>query len=134
MGRVGSSTSNTDPIPTSAWTSFRLITPSRAPLVLFVHGGGWAVGDKAQYAAVGVRLARAGFVVAIVNYRLSPPAQHPAHAEDVARAVAWCYRQAPYYGADPERFYVIGHSSGAHLAALVALDPAYLAAEGSIRR
>src|SRR4051794_6488412 len=103
---------------------------SHAPLVLFVHGGGWAVGDKSQYAAVGVRLARAGFVTAIVNYRLSPPARHPAHAEDVARAVAWCYRQAPYYGADRERFYVLGHSSGAHLAALVALDPSYLAAEG----
>jgi len=103
---------------------------NRAPFILFVHGGGWAVGDKAQYAAVGGSLARAGFVVAIVNYRLSPPARHPAHAEDVARAVAWCYRQARYYGADAERFYVIGHSSGAHLAALVALDPSYLAAEG----
>jgi acetyl esterase/lipase len=103
---------------------------NRAPFILFVHGGGWAVGDKAQYAAVGGSLARAGFVVAIVNYRLSPPARHPAHAEDVARAVAWCYRQAPYHGADPGRFCAIGHSSGAHLAALVALDPTYLAAEG----
>src|SRR3954447_22775173 len=103
---------------------------SQAPFILFVHGGGWAVGDKSQYAAVGASLARAGFVVAIVNYRLSPPAQHPAHTEDVARAVAWCYRQALYHGADPERFYAIGHSSGAHLAALVALDPSYLAAEG----
>jgi acetyl esterase/lipase len=102
----------------------------RAPFAVFIHGGGWAVGDKSQYAAVGARLAREGIVTAIVNYRLSPPAQHPAHAEDVARAVAWCYRQAPYYGADRERFYVLGHSSGAHLAALVALDPTYLAAEG----
>jgi acetyl esterase/lipase len=118
------------PDPAQCLDIFSPERASQAPFVLFVHGGGWAVGDKSQYAAVGVRLARAGFVVAIVNYRLSPPALHPAHAEDVARAVAWCYRQAPYYGADSKRFYVIGHSSGAHLAALVALDPTYLAAEG----
>ena len=74
--------------------------PVRAPLVLCAHGGGWSVGDKSQYAVVGKRLAREGLVTAIANYRLSPTVQHPAHAQDVARAVAWCYRHAADYGAD----------------------------------
>jgi acetyl esterase/lipase len=101
-----------------------------APIVLFIHAGGWSVGDKSQYATVGDRLSNEGMVVATVNYRLSPAVQHPVHAEDVARAVAWCYSHAARYGADPERLCLIGHSSGAHLAALVALDPTYLAAQG----
>ncbi len=104
--------------------------PSRAPLVLLIHGGGWSVGDKGQYAAVGDRLACEGLVAAVVNYRLSPAVQHPAHVQDVARAVAWCHRHAARYGANPAQLCLMGHSSGAHLAALVALDPTYLAAEG----
>jgi acetyl esterase/lipase len=56
--------------------------------------------------------------------------QHPAHARDVAAAVAWLYRHATEYGGDPARLTLIGHSAGAHLAALVALDPSYLAEQG----
>jgi len=104
--------------------------PVAAPLLVFVHGGGWSVGDKAQYAAVGNRLACEGLVSMFVNYRLSPAVQHPAHAQDVAQAIAWCYRNAAAYGADREHLCLMGHSSGAHLAALVALEPSYLAAEG----
>jgi len=104
--------------------------PAAAPLLVFVHGGGWSVGDKAQYAAVGNRLACEGLVSMMINYRLSPAVQHPAHAQDVAQAIAWGYRNAATYGADPERLCLMGHSSGAHLAALVALAPSYLAAEG----
>jgi acetyl esterase/lipase len=101
-----------------------------APLVMFVHGGGWSVGDKAQYAAVGNHLAREGLVTVIVNYRLSPAVQHPTHAQDVAQAIRWCHRNAARCGADPERLCLFGHSSGAHLAALVTLEPSYLAAQG----
>jgi len=101
-----------------------------APVVLFVHGGGWSVGDKSQYAAVGNRLAREGLAAMIVNYRLSPAVQHPTHVRDVAQAIGWCVRHAASYGADPARLCLMGHSSGAHLAALVALEPSYLAAEG----
>jgi acetyl esterase/lipase len=109
-----------------------LYVPNQAaagPLVVFVHGGGWSVGDKAIDAALGTWLAAAGFVVALTNYRLSPAVQHPAHVEDVAQAIGWCHRHAARYGADPERLYLIGHSSGAQLAALVTLDPRYLAAQ-----
>jgi len=104
--------------------------PAHDAFILLVHGGGWSVGDKEQYAAVGERLVQEGWVVAIANYRLSPAVKHPTHVEDVARAVAWCHARAADYGADPDRFCIIGHSSGAHLAALVALDPTYLGAHG----
>jgi acetyl esterase/lipase len=110
-----------------------LFVPERsapAAMVLFVHGGAWSVGDKSQYTVVGERLAHEGRVAALTNHRLSPAVQHPAHVQDVARAVAWFYNHAVEYGGDPERFYLIGHSSGAHLASLVALDATYLAAEG----
>ncbi len=93
-------------------------------MVLVIHGGAWSVGDKAQYAAVGDWLAGVGLVAALANHRLSPAVQHPLHGQDVARAVAWLYRRAARLGGDPQRFHLAGHSSGAHLASLVALDPA----------
>jgi acetyl esterase/lipase len=116
-----------------AYQCLDLYLPDRsagAPLVVLLHGGAWSVGDKSQYAVVGERLAHEGYLTAIANYRLSPAVQHPAHAQDVARAVAWCHRHAADYGGDPGRLCLVGHSSGAHLASLVALDPTYLAAEG----
>ncbi len=100
------------------------------PAVLFVHGGGWSIGDKAQFAWLGQQLAAQGVVTALANYRLSPAVQHPEHTKDVARAVAWLYRNAAAYGGDPAHLYVVGHSAGAHMAALVALDRSYLLAEG----
>jgi acetyl esterase/lipase len=100
-----------------------------APMLLFVHGGGWSMGDKAELSWLGSKLAEQGVLVAVANYRLSPAVQHPAHAQDVAHALAWLYRNGANYGGDPQRLYVGGHSAGAHLAALVSLDSSYLAAE-----
>jgi acetyl esterase/lipase len=99
-------------------------------MLLFVHGGGWASGDKAELRWLAEKLAREGVLVALANYRLSPAVQHPAHAQDVARAAAWLYRHGAEHGGDPARLYLAGHSAGAHLAALVSLDATYLAAEG----
>jgi acetyl esterase/lipase len=99
-------------------------------LVLFVHGGGWSLGDKSDLAWLGEQLARQGVLVAVPNYRLSPAVQHPTHVRDVAQAVAWLSRQGASYGGDPRHLYLAGHSAGAHLASLVALDPTYLAAVG----
>jgi acetyl esterase/lipase len=105
-------------------------TSGPTPMLLFVHGGGWSMGDKSELSWLGAKLAEQGVLVAVANYRLSPAVQHPAHAQDVARAVAWLYRNGASYGGDPQRLYVGGHSAGAHLASLVALDDTFLAAEG----
>jgi acetyl esterase/lipase len=99
-------------------------------MVLFVHGGAWSMGDKRQFAWLGDQLARQGMIVAVANYRLSPAVHHPAHAQDVAKVVAWLYQHGPDFGGDPQQLYVAGHSAGAHLVSLVALDDSYLAAEG----
>jgi acetyl esterase/lipase len=101
-----------------------------APVLIFVHGGGWTSGDKNLYSFIGRAFAEQGFVTAVINYRLSPQVQHPAHIEDVARAFAWVYRNIAQYGGNPEKIFVMGHSAGGHLVALLALDEKYLQAHG----
>jgi len=96
------------------------------PVAVFVHGGSWSFGDKALYGHLGMFLARHGVGAALVNYRLSPRVRHPEHARDVAAAVAWTRRHVRAHGGDPHRMYLMGHSAGAHLAALLATDPAHL--------
>ena len=65
-----------------------------------------------------------------MNYRLSPAVSHPEHVRDVARAFSWLKAHADAYGGDPDRVFIMGHSAGAHLVALMALDPQYLAEQG----
>ncbi len=101
-----------------------------APALIFVHGGGWTSGDKNLYAFIGRTFAQQGFVTAVINYRLSPEVQHPAHIEDVARAFAWVHKNISQYGGNPEKIFIMGHSAGGHLAALLALDEKYLQAHG----
>jgi len=99
-----------------------------APVVVSIHGGALREGDKSGQAFVGQRFAAAGFVTMVINYRLSPSVAHPAHVEDAAHAVAWARSHAGEYGGDPKKLFVIGHSAGAYLAALLTLDPKYLGA------
>ncbi|UUR07714.1 alpha/beta hydrolase [Sphingomonas glaciei] len=103
-------------------------TIGKAPLLLFVHGGGWSIGDKRICAGQkGVHYLGQGWAFASTNYRLVPQARVEEQAADVAAAIAFLRRQP---GIDPDRIVVMGHSAGAHLAALVATDPAYLKAAG----
>jgi arylformamidase len=102
--------------------------PANAPVIVSIHGGGLRQGDKSQQTFVGQRFAAAGNVTVVVNHRLSPGVAHPAHIEDIATAVAWVKRNIAKYGGDPDKLFVIGHSAGAYLAALLVLDPRYLAA------
>lgn len=104
--------------------------PGPHPLVVFIHGGGWTGGDKAQNAPDAAFFVRQGFAFASVNYRLSPAVRHPVHVQDVARAVAFLRSSAPRFNADPERLVLMGFSSGAHLAALLAADPRHLTTVG----
>ena len=98
------------------------------PLIVFWHGGRWSAGDKSDYRFVGAALAALGCVTVVPNYRLYPEVKMSGFMEDAARAVLWAARHAAAYGADAERLFTMGHSSGAHMAALVALDRRYLEA------
>jgi acetyl esterase/lipase len=101
-----------------------------APVVVFFHGGGWQEGDKAMFRFVGAILAARGYVTVIPNYRLYPAVRFPAFVEDAAAAVAWTRGNVARHGGDPHRIFLMGHSAGAYLAAMLTLDRQWLAAEG----
>ena len=108
-----------------------LSTPagSSYPTLIFVHGGSLTSGDKADAdnAKVCDAFPAAGIACANVNYRLLPAAPWPAPADDVAAAVAWVHRNIGSRGGDPDKLFLLGHSSGAMLVALVGADARYLA-------
>ncbi len=99
---------------------------SNVPVVVYFHGGGLLYGDKNLGQVVARRLLALGIGLVSANYRLSPGVMHPAHIEDAAAATAWVYNNIVEYGGDPRQLYVSGHSAGAYLAALLALDPQHL--------
>ena len=104
---------------------------AHAPILLFLHGGGWSIGDKRQ--AEGAKPAHftaRGWAFASANYRLVPQATVEQQAADIAGAIAWLRAHATEQGLDPDRIVLMGHSAGAHLAALVGTDPRYVAAAG----
>ncbi|MDE2333987.1 MAG: alpha/beta hydrolase [Rhodospirillales bacterium] len=92
------------------------------PTVLFFYGGGWEAGERAMYRFVGSALAACGLACAIPDYRLYPEVRFPDFMEDAAAALAWI---ATRRGVRAERLFVMGHSAGAHIATLLALDPRY---------
>ncbi|MDE4455858.1 alpha/beta hydrolase [Psychrobacter sp. DAB_AL62B] len=95
-----------------AMQSERAITDTY-PMVVFVYGGSWENGTKEEYAFVGQSLAQAGYVTAVINYRKAPEHVYPDYVEDTAQAIAWSYKNAERFHADPKRLAVVGHSSGA---------------------
>lgn len=102
----------------------------QAPVLIFVHGGGWRRGDKKMVGTLVDYAVRHGLLLVSVNYRLSPAVDAGGGAQDVAAAVAWVKANAARYGADPSRVFLSGHSAGAHLAALIAIDTSYLGKHG----
>ena len=106
-------------------------TPAaRRPLVVFFHGGRWSSGSKEEYRFVAAGLAERGSVVVVPNYRLYPTVRMGVAMADAARAVAWAQAVAPRYGADASDTVLMGHSSGAHFAALLATDRRWLERAG----
>ncbi|MBD2714017.1 alpha/beta hydrolase [Microvirga sp. STR05] len=95
---------------------------ARYPVVVFIHGGSWNSGSKGFYSFIGRRLAKQGVVAVIINYRLSPKVEVPAMADDCARAIIWTTEHIADYGGDPQRVFVMGHSAGGGLAALLTAD------------
>ena len=99
-----------------------------APVIVSYYGNQLMGGDKSEDAYIGRRFAAAGFVTAVVNYRLSPAVSHPAHVQDAAASFAWVKRHIAEYGGNADQVFIIGYSAGAYLAALLSTDPRYLAA------
>lgn len=93
----------------------------KAPVLVAVHGGGWQVGSRQSYRYWGLFLARAGYAVFAIDYRLGKPGMYPAAVYDTKAAIQFVRAKAAEFNLDPDRIGLIGDSSGAHLAALVAL-------------
>ena len=93
-----------------------------APLLVFIHGGGWRGGQRADYLVYLVAFAKKGYITATVSYRLLKDGPYPACAEDITDAVQWFYKNGENYGYDPDRIALIGGSAGAHLALLAAYE------------
>lgn len=100
------------------------------PLIVFLYGGSWRMGSKATYPFVALPLAARGAVVVVPDYRLYPEVMFPDFLRDNAAAVAWAASHAGSLGADPHSVFVVGHSAGAYNAAMLALDPRWLAGAG----
>jgi acetyl esterase/lipase len=90
-------------------------------LVICIHGGGWAGGDKGRYGWMAPVFVRKGFAAASITYRFAPKHRSPAQMDDVQRAVRWLRKNAATHGIDPGRFGAIGGSAGGHLASYLAL-------------
>jgi len=100
------------------------------PLVLFLYGGGWRWGSRNRYGFVGTALAERGFIAAVADYRKYPEVRFPEFNHDAAMAAAWLQTQRGDFGLAPGPLHLMGHSAGAHIAALLALDPQYLETAG----
>ncbi len=100
-----------------------------APVVFWIHGGGWQAGDKKEVQLKPQACTEKGFVFVAPNYRLLPTAEMGDIIRDVTKALKWTHDHAAEYGGDPSRVFVMGHSAGAQLAALVCTDDRYLKAE-----
>jgi len=107
---------------------------SLRPVIFWVHGGGWSIGDKTNALTTKLNWAwEQGYIFVSTNYRLSKSGnsvKFPDHPNDVADALAYVYNNIHSYGGDSSRIATMGHSAGAHLVALLASDLDYLSSRG----
>jgi arylformamidase len=99
------------------------------PVVFWIHGGGWQTGDKKEVQLKPQAFTDKGFVFIAPNYRLLPTVEMGDIIRDVTKALRWTHEHAAEHGGDPQKVFVMGHSAGAQLAALVCIDDRYLKAE-----
>lgn len=121
-----------EPLQTLSFWPAKLQHEGPVPLILFVHGGGWKRGDKANATGTAkiAHFTSEGYAFASIDYRLVPAATVEQQASDVAHALAYVMDHAGKLGIDRQRIVLMGHSAGAHLVALVGTDPRYLRAAG----
>ena len=101
-----------------------------SPVLLFVHGGSWRWGQKDYHREIGKQFARNGVVFVSINYRLYPEVRFPEFPRDLARAIFWVRQNIKRFGGNKKNIFLIGHSAGAHIACLVAMDEKYLSEFG----
>jgi acetyl esterase/lipase len=100
------------------------------PVVFWIHGGGWQTGDKTDIQIKPKVFVDKGFVFVSTNYRLLPSVDMATIVRDIAKSIRWVHDHIAEHGGDPKRLFIMGHSAGAQLAALVCIDDRYLKAEG----
>ncbi|MEQ1687181.1 MAG: alpha/beta hydrolase [Sphingopyxis sp.] len=100
--------------------------PANRPVIVFFHGGGWHSGGRDVYGFAGRAFAAEGFVTVVVGYRLGADGKFPIFMQDAAAAIRWTHANIARHGGDPTRIVLAGHSAGAHIALLSALDPHWL--------
>lgn len=119
------------------WQKLDIYAPENieqaAPVMVFFYGGRWTFGHKEQYAFAALPFVEKGYIVVIPDYSKYPDVKFPLFVHDAAQATAWVHDNIGRYKGDKGRIYLSGHSSGAHLAALVAVDPSYLQKFGKDR-
>jgi acetyl esterase/lipase len=99
---------------------------ARLPVVVFFYGGGWHSGERGDYGFAAAAFAGQGFVAVLPDYRLVPEVRFPGFLEDAALAIRWVSAHIAEFGGDPSKITVAGHSAGAYIAAMLALDPRWL--------
>jgi acetyl esterase/lipase len=100
------------------------------PVVFWIHGGGWQVGDRTSVQIKPQWFTENGFIFVSTGYRLLPNVEMVTIFQDIAKSVHWVHDHIAEYGGDPNRIFTAGHSAGAQLAALISIDDRYLKAEG----
>lgn len=113
------------------WAPAGTAEGANKPVLVFFYGGGWAKGAREEYGFAGRAFAAEDYVVVVPDYRKVPDVRFPAFLEDGAAALAWVRQNIARYGGDPDRIAVAGHSAGAYIAIMLALDPQWLRAAGA---
>lgn len=97
-----------------------------APVLVFFYGGSWQNGSKDVYRAFGQAFASQGIVTVVADYRLYPQVKYPAFVEDGAQVLRFVHDTIAKAGGDPTRLFVSGHSAGAYIAVMLAVNDKYL--------
>jgi len=105
-------------------------TETPKDVLVFIHGGSWNSGKKDTYWWLGRNMASKNVITVIINYSLSPKSQYEEMAYDCSAALKWVNDSIAAYGGSPDRIFVMGHSAGGHLAALINNDPRFFKKSG----
>ena len=133
LARNGDWTASTEKYGHHARNGVDIYRPTgvtHAPVIVFFYGGNWQSGDKEMYRFVAASLAARGYVSVVPDYRVYPEVRFAGFMRDGARAVAWTKNNIKRFGGNPDAVFLMGHSAGAHIAAMLALDPRWLGKEG----